>query len=94
MRGSAFPELDFNWRIRTRIPSPALDEIAHTDMEGWDDIRLWRGEAKVPDDWWNLLDVASHALLCGPVSSPDPDTLLAAAARGELVAVVARASFL
>ncbi|WP_431776474.1 hypothetical protein [Streptomyces cucumeris] len=93
-RGSAFPELDFNWRIRTRIPSQALEEIAHTDMEGWDDIRLWRGEAKVPDDWWNLLDVASHALLCGPVSSPDPDTLLAAAARGELVAVVARASFL
>ncbi|WP_228984236.1 hypothetical protein [Streptomyces sp. DH12] len=92
-RGSAFPELDFNWRIRTRIASQALEEIAHTDREGFDDIRLWRGEAKLPDDWWDLLDVASHALLCGPVSSPDPDALLAAAARGELVAVVARARF-
>lgn len=93
-RGSGFPELDFNWRIRTRIPSQALEEVAHTDMEGWDDIRLWRGQVKVPEDWWGLLDIAGHALLCGPVSSPDPDALLAAAARGELVAVVARASFL
>lgn len=93
-RGDAFPEPDFNWRIRTSIPSQALEEIAHTDIEGWDDITLWRGEAKAPGDWWGLLDVASHALLCGPVSSPDPDALLAAAAKGELLAVVARASFI
>lgn len=87
------PELDFYWRIRTSIPTQALAKIVHTDWEGWDDIELWRGEVKVPEDWWQLLDVASHALLCGPVSSPDSDALLAAAAKGELVAVIARASF-
>lgn len=92
-RGSDFPEMDFNWRIRTRITTQVLEELAHTDRDGWDDIRLWRGEAKVPGEWWDLLDVASHALLCGPVASPDPDAILEAAAAGQLTAVVARARF-
>ncbi|MFZ3476019.1 hypothetical protein ACODT4_44315 [Streptomyces sp. 2.9] len=92
-RAEAFPELDVNWRVRARIGTQALEELAHTDAEGWDDIRLWRGEAKVPSKWWDLLDVSSHALLCGPVASPDPDALLAAAAAGQLAAVVARARF-
>ncbi|MGW0033005.1 hypothetical protein ACWDXD_24710 [Streptomyces sp. NPDC003314] len=93
-RGSDFPEMDFNWRIRMDIGPRTLREIVHTDRDGFDDIRLWRGEAKVPDDWWDLLDRASHALLCGPVPAADPDALLAAAAEGELVAVVGRARFM
>lgn len=92
-RADAFPELHVNWRVRARIGTQALEEIAHTDAEGWDDIRLWRGEAKTPRQWWDLLDVAGHALLCGPVASADPDAILAAAEAGQLSAVVARARF-
>ncbi|GAA2639776.1 hypothetical protein GCM10010425_50110 [Streptomyces spororaveus] len=92
-RADAFPELDVNWRVRAHIGTQALEELAHTDAEGWDDIRLWRGEAKTPGEWWDLLDVAGHALLCGPVPSADPNAILAAAEAGQLSAVVARARF-
>ncbi|MDH6544937.1 hypothetical protein [Streptomyces sp. SPB4] len=92
-RADAFPALDVNWRIRARIGTQALEEIAHTDAWGWDDIRLWRGEAKTLGQWWDLLDVAGHALLCGPVASSDPDAILTAAETGQLSAVVARARF-
>ncbi|MEU3356137.1 hypothetical protein [Streptomyces sp. NPDC037389] len=92
-RGSAFPELDFNWRLRAGIAAQSLEEFCHTDAEGFDDVELWRGAAKVPDEWWELLDVAQHALVCGPVGSADPDAIAAAAAAGELVAVVARVRF-
>ncbi|MDA5279921.1 hypothetical protein [Streptomyces sp. Isolate_45] len=92
-RVDAFPELDVNWRVRARIGAQVLEELAHTDAGGWDDIRLWRGEAKAPRDWWDLLDVAGHTLLCGPVASTDPHAIGAAAEAGQLTAVVARARF-
>ncbi len=92
--GSNFPETDFNWRIRVGIGAQALEQLSHTDWEGFDDVQLWRGQTKLPDDWWNLFDVAGHALLCGPVSSADPDAIRAAAAKGELLAVIGRGSFL
>jgi hypothetical protein len=95
-RGSSFPEMDFNWRIRVGIGAQALEQLAHTDGAGFDDVQLWRGQMKLPDDWWNLFDAAGHALLCGPLSSPDPDpdAIRAAAAKGELLAVIGRGSFL
>ncbi|MFD9453481.1 hypothetical protein ACFWBC_10370 [Streptomyces sp. NPDC059985] len=92
-RADDFPELDVNWRVRARIGAQALEEVAHTDAEGWDDIRLWRGEAKAPHDWWDLLDRAEHVLLCGPVTSPDPHAIRTTAQAGQLTAVVARARF-
>ncbi|MFC9427555.1 hypothetical protein [Streptomyces sp. NPDC056987] len=71
---------------------PPLIAFEPRGIEGWDDIRAWRGETKMPGKRLGLPVVASHVLLCGQVSLSDPDALLAAAAKNELVAVIARAS--
>ncbi|CAM5593826.1 hypothetical protein [Streptomyces abikoensis] len=89
-----FPAVDVNWRVRADIPSHTLEEVAHIDAEGFDDVALWHTEtdAKVPDEWWQLMDVASHVLLCGPVTGATPEAVEAAAEAGKLLAVVARVS--
>ncbi|MEV5598940.1 hypothetical protein [Streptomyces sp. NPDC052496] len=91
------PELDFNWRVRVDIASRTLRCLVHTDAEGDDDHLLWEAaeDVPLPENYWNLLDTAQHVLVAGPLKDGrDESELKTAADAGELLAVVARVSFL
>ncbi|WP_019982786.1 MULTISPECIES: hypothetical protein [unclassified Streptomyces] len=90
------PPMDPNWRLRARIADHALEGLVHVGPDGWDDLELWRAAESVSlrGPWWELLDRVQHVLVAGPVKDPDsPGAVEAAAAAGELMAVVARVSF-
>ncbi|MEU6718326.1 hypothetical protein ABZ897_43245 [Nonomuraea sp. NPDC046802] len=93
------PEVDPFWWLRMEIATRSISEIAHTDLEGWDDVTLWQSPEPVPvaRDWWDLVDRVEQVLLCGPVTCAGYDNpaaaLQAAARRGEVLATVARARF-
>ncbi|MET9067779.1 hypothetical protein [Streptosporangium sandarakinum] len=93
---TAVPEVDPAWRIRAVIGSHSIEEIAHVDVDGWDDITLWQASeaVRLPDDWWDLLDRVQHVLVCGPTADGTQAALEAAARTGELMAVIGRVSFL
>ncbi|MFI6513285.1 hypothetical protein ACIBCT_37265 [Streptosporangium sp. NPDC050855] len=92
----ASPEVDPAWRIRAEIASRSIEEIAHVDAEGGDDITLWQAPeaVRLPDNWWDLLDRVQHVLLCGPVADSSQAALENAARAGDLMAVIGRVSFL
>jgi len=87
------------WRVRVSIAHRAVEQIAHVDDEGWDDIIVGQAPDLVPmsEDWWNLVDRVQHVLLCGPVSADGhaspAEALTAAAAAGPVMAVLAQVSF-
>lgn len=91
------PDMDPRWRVRARIADRSLRGLVHVGPDGEDDIELWRAAETVslPPAAWDLIDRAQHMLIAGPVKKPeDPGALKAAADAGELLAVVARVSFL
>ncbi|MDG5807936.1 hypothetical protein P9869_35870 [Streptomyces ossamyceticus] len=91
------PDMDPRWRVRARIADRSLQGLVHVGPEGEDDIELWRAAETVslPNAAWDLIDRAQHMLIAGPVKKPeDPGALRAAGDAGELLAVVARVSFL
>ncbi|MFG2986206.1 hypothetical protein ACGFYQ_33980 [Streptomyces sp. NPDC048258] len=90
------PDMASQWRVRARIADRSLRGLVHVGPDGETDIELWRAAETVslPAQWWDLLDRAQHVLVVGPVKSPeDPGALAAAGDAGELLAVVARVTF-
>ncbi|MFF9901288.1 hypothetical protein [Streptomyces longispororuber] len=90
------PDMDPHWRVRARIADRSLQGLVHVGPDGNDDIELWRAAETVslPESWWDLLDRVQHVLVAGPVkNSEDLKALQAAGDAGELLAVVARVSF-
>ncbi|MFI6803251.1 hypothetical protein [Streptosporangium canum] len=67
---TALPEVDPQWRIRADIASRSIEEIAHVDAEGWDDVTLWQAPEPIllPGQWRILLDRVQHVLVCGPAA--------------------------
>ncbi|MFD8566665.1 hypothetical protein [Streptomyces sp. NPDC059639] len=91
------PDVDPQWRVRARIADRSLRGLVHVGADGEDDVELWRAAETVslPERWWDLLDRAQHVLIAGPVKAPEAaGALQAAGDAGELLAVVARVSFL
>lgn len=92
------PELDFNWRLRVDIATRSLECIVQIEPDGNDVYpHLWdAGEAvSLPASFWDVLDRAQHVLVVGPVKDgEDQAAVQRAAAAGELLAVVARVSFM
>jgi len=93
---TATPDLDPAWRIRAVIASHSIEEVAHVNAEGDDDLTLWQAPeaVRLPDEWWDLLDRVQHVLLCGPAADGTQDALQGAARAGDLMAVIGRVSFL
>ncbi|MDT0485239.1 hypothetical protein [Streptomyces doebereineriae] len=91
------PGMDPSWRLRANIANRSLSGLVHVGSDGEDDIELWRAAQSVslPAAAWDLFDHVQHVLVAGPVTRPeDPGALQAAGDAGELLAVVARVSFL
>ncbi len=90
------PDTDRHWQVRARIADRSLRGLVHVGPDGKDGFELWRAAETVslPAQWWDLLDRVQHVLVAGPVKKPeDPKALQAAGDAGELLAVVARVSF-
>ncbi|GGN40896.1 hypothetical protein [Streptomyces fuscichromogenes] len=89
------PGMDPHWRLRANIADRSLKGLVHVGPDGEDDIELWRAAEMVslPAEWWSLLDQVQHVLVVGPVKEADPRAVEAAGDAGELLAVVARVTF-
>lgn len=89
------PAGDFSWRVRLEAATRSLSAIVRVDDEGFDDLVLWEAAEVVtlPADWFNLIDRTEQVLVCGSAAGVGPE-LQAAAQRGHLTAVIARARFL
>lgn len=91
------PDMDPSWRLHANIADRSLSCMVHVGPDGEDDVELWRAAESVtlPTAAWDLFEAFQHVLVAGPVTKPEaPGALQAAAQADELLAVVARVSFL